>query len=112
MDEVQTRSNMMETEFDPFSGNGGDVLESVWEPCINKFKMAPPLVILCVSQDDAVSVSAMRLNAPGDRDIARATQETSFKLPLAVVIVDRNNEVAKATIDTDGAIAAVVGPLH
>ena len=29
-------------EFDPFSGNGLDVLELVWEPCVNKFRMAPP----------------------------------------------------------------------
>ena len=35
----------------------------------------------------------------------------SFKLPLAVVVVDRNNCVAKATIETNGALGAVVGPL-
>jgi hypothetical protein len=35
----------------------------------------------------------------------------SFKLPLAVVVVDRNNAVAKATIETNGALGAVVGPL-
>jgi hypothetical protein len=35
----------------------------------------------------------------------------SFKLPLAVVIVDRNNAVAKATIETNGALGVVVGPL-
>ena len=102
----------MTAEFDPFSGMGADVLESVWEPCINKFKMAPPLVVLCVSQGDVPSVSVMHVYGPGDRDIARATQETSFKLPLAVVIVDRNNAVAKAAVDTDGALTAVVGPLH
>ena len=32
-------------EFDPFSGEGLDTLELVWEPCIKKFGMAPPLVI-------------------------------------------------------------------
>jgi hypothetical protein len=101
----------MIAEFDPFSGNGADVLESVWEPCVSKFKMAPPFAVLCVSQDDFVSVSVMRLEGPGDRDVARATQTMSFKLPLAVVIVDRNNVVAKATIATNGALTPVVGPL-
>jgi hypothetical protein len=33
----------------------------------------------------------------------------SFKLPLAVVVVDRNNAVA--TIETNGALGVVVGPL-
>jgi len=28
-----------------------------------------------------------------------------------VVIVDRNNAVAKATVETNGALGAVVGPL-
>jgi hypothetical protein len=37
-------------EFDPFSGNGLATLELVWEPCINKFGMAPPLVVCCVSK--------------------------------------------------------------
>jgi len=101
----------MIVEFDPFSGSGADVLASVWEPCINKFKMAPPFAVLCVSQNDSVSVSVMRLEGPGDRDVARATQATSFALPLAVVIVDRNHAVAKATIGTNGALTPVVGPL-
>jgi len=35
----------------------------------------------------------------------------SFKLPLAVVVVDRNNLVAKAIIETNGSLGAVVGPL-
>ena len=100
----------MVAEFDPFSGDGADVLESVWEPCINKFQMAPPLIVLCVSQDDDfASVSVMRLAGPGDREVARATQETTFKLPLTVVIVDRNNAVAKAMIETNGALTAIVG---
>jgi hypothetical protein len=34
----------------------------------------------------------------------------SFKLPLAVVVVDRNNAVAKAIIETNGSLGAVVGP--
>lgn len=101
----------MPTEFDPFSGEGADVLESVWEPCVKKFKMAPPLAILCISHNDVVSASVMRLAGPGDREVARATQEMAFKLPLAVVIVDRKNAVAKATIETNGALTPVVGPL-
>jgi len=32
-------------EFDPFSGKGAGALEYVWDPCINKHGMAPPLVI-------------------------------------------------------------------
>lgn len=101
----------MVAEFDPFSGDGADVLETVWEPCVNTFKMAPPLAVLCVSQDNVVSVSVMRLAAPGDREVARATQEMSFKLPIAVVIVDRNNAVAKTTIETGKGLTPVVGPL-
>lgn len=101
----------MVAEFDPFSGDGADVLESVWEPCINKFKMAPPLIVLCISQDEFASVSVMRLAGPGDREVARATQEMTFKLPLTVVIVDRNNAVSKTTIETNGALTAIVGPL-
>ncbi len=101
----------MTAEFDPFSGDGADVLESVWDPCVNKLKMAPPFAVLCISQDDFVSVSVMSLQGPGDRDVARATQTMSFKLPLAVVIVDRNNAVAKATIGTNGALTPVIGPL-
>ena len=34
----------------------------------------------------------------------------SCRLPLAVVIVDRNNALAKATIDVNGVLGAVVGP--
>ncbi len=101
----------MTAEFDPFSGDGADVLEAVWEPCVDKFKMAPPLTVLTISQDDVVSVSVMRLAGPGDREVARATQEISFNLPLAVVIVDRNNAVAKATMGANGALTPVVGPL-
>jgi hypothetical protein len=41
-------------EFDPFSGSGLDTLELVWEPCISKLGMAPPLVVCCVSQNDTV----------------------------------------------------------
>jgi hypothetical protein len=40
-------------EFDPFSGKGADALEYVWEPRINKFGMAPPFVVCCVSQNHA-----------------------------------------------------------
>jgi hypothetical protein len=40
-------------EFDPFSGKGADALEYVWEPRINKFGMAPPFVVCCVSQSHA-----------------------------------------------------------
>jgi hypothetical protein len=98
-------------ECDPFSGDGLAVLELVWEPCVNKFKMAPPLVVCCVSQNASVSVSMMRLNGPGDRDVESPTRPMSFKLPLAVVIVDRNNAVAKAAIDTDGKLGRVFGPL-
>jgi hypothetical protein len=38
------------------------------------------------------------------------TRQMSFKLPLAVVVVDRNNAVAKAIIETNGSLGAVVGP--
>jgi hypothetical protein len=96
--------------FDPFSGNGLNTLELVWEPCVNKFAMAPPLVVCCVSQNDAVSVSVMRLNGLGDHEVESPTRQMSFKLPLAVVIVDRNNAVAKATVETNGALGAVIGP--
>ena len=88
-------------EFDPFSGNGLDTLELVWEPCVNKFGMAPPLVVCCVSQNDTVSVSVMRLNGLGDHEVESPARQMSFKLPLAVVIVDRNNAVAKATVETN-----------
>jgi hypothetical protein len=47
-------------DFDPFSGKALDTLELVWEPCVNKFRMAPPLVVCCVSQNATVSVSVMR----------------------------------------------------
>lgn len=97
-------------EFDPFSGNGLNTLELVWEPCVNKFGMAPPLVVCCVSQNDTVSVSVMRLNGLGDHEVESPARQMSFKLPLAVVIVDRNNAVAKATVETNGALGAVVGP--
>jgi hypothetical protein len=97
-------------EFDPFSGNGLDTLELVWEPCVNKFGMAPPLVVCCVSQNDTVSVSVMRLNGLGDHEVESPARQMSFKLPLAVVIVDRNNAVAKATVETNGALGAAVGP--
>ena len=97
-------------EFDPFSGNGLNTLELVWEPCVKKFGMAPPLVVCCVSQNDTVSVSVMRLNGLGDREVESPARQMSFKLPLAVVIVDRNNAVAKATVETNGALGAVVGP--
>jgi hypothetical protein len=97
-------------EFDQFSGKGLDTLEMVWEPCVKKFKMAPPLVVCCVSQDDTVSVSVMRLNGPGDHEVESPTRPMSFKLPLAVVIVDRKNAIAKATVETNGALGAVVGP--
>jgi hypothetical protein len=97
-------------EFDPFSGNGVAMLEFVWEPCINKFGMAPPLVVCCVSQKDTVSVSVMRLNGPGDHEVESPGRQMSFMLPLAVVVVDRNNAVAKATIDANGVLGAVVGP--
>jgi len=98
-------------EFDPFSGTGADALENVWEPCINKYGMAPPLVICCVSQNHAAAVSVMRLNGPGDHEVESPTRPMSFNLPLAVVIVDRNNAVAKAIIDVNGALGEVVGPL-
>ena len=97
-------------EFDPFSGSGLDTLELVWEPCISKFGMAPPLVVCCVGQNDTVSVSVMRLNDLGDREVESPTRQMSFKLPLAVVVVDRNNAVAKAIIETNGSLGAVVGP--
>jgi hypothetical protein len=42
-------------EFDPFSGNGLDTLELVWEPYVNKFGMAPPLVVCCVRRAGALS---------------------------------------------------------
>jgi hypothetical protein len=96
-------------EFDPFSGNGVATLEFVWEPCINKFGMVPPLVVCCVSQNDAVSVSVMRLNGLGDHEVESPGRQMSFRLPLAVVVVDRNNAVAKATIDANGVLGAVVG---
>jgi hypothetical protein len=97
-------------EFDPFSGNGLDTLELVWEPCISKFGRAPPLVVCCVSQNDTVSVSVVRLNGLGDHEVESPTRQMSFKLPLAVVVVDRNNAVAKAIIETNGSLGAVVGP--
>jgi len=98
-------------EFDPFSGDGLATLELVWEPCVGKLKMAPPLVVCCVSQTDIVSVSVMRLNDLGDCDVESPTRPMSFKLPLAVVIVDRNNAVAKTTIAADGTLGPVAGPL-
>jgi len=98
-------------EFDPFSGDGLAALELVWEPCVGKLKMAPPLVVCCVSQDDIVSVSVMRLNDLGDCDVESPTRPMSFKLPLAVVIIDRNNAVAKTTITADGTLGPVAGPL-
>jgi hypothetical protein len=52
----------------------------------------------------------MRLNGLGDREVESPKRQMSFKLPLAVVIVDRNNAVAKAIIDTNGTLGAVVGP--
>jgi hypothetical protein len=97
-------------EFDPFSGKGVALLELVWEPCINTFGMAAPLVVCCVSQNDTVSVSVMRLNGLGDHEVESPGRQMSFRLPLAVVIVDRNNAVAKATIDVNGVLGAVVGP--
>jgi hypothetical protein len=97
-------------EFDPFSGNGVAMLELVSEPCIIKFGMAAPLVVCCVSQNDTVSVSVMLLNGLGDHEVESPRRQMSFRLRLAVVIVDRNNTVAKATIDADGALGAVVGP--
>jgi hypothetical protein len=97
-------------EFDPFSGTGVNTLELVWEPCVNNFGMVPPLVVCCVSQNDTVSVSVMRLYELGDHEVESPMRQMSFKLPLAVVVVDRNNAVAKATIDTNGALGAVVGP--
>jgi hypothetical protein len=72
--------------------------------------MAPPLVVCCVSQNDTVSVSVMRLNGLGDHEVESPARQMLFKLPLAVVIVDRNNAVAKATVETNGALGAVVGP--
>jgi hypothetical protein len=98
-------------EFDPFSGDGLGTLELVWEPCVSKLGMAPPFVVCCVSQNDAVSVSVMRLNDLGEHEVESPARQMSFKLPVAVVIVDRNNAVAKATIETNGALGAVVGPL-
>jgi hypothetical protein len=52
----------------------------------------------------------MRLNDLGDREVESPTRQMSFKLPLAVVVVDRNNAVAKAIIETNGSLGAVVGP--
>jgi hypothetical protein len=98
-------------EFDPFSGDGLNTLELVWEPCVKNFGMAPPLVVCCVSQNDTVLVSVMRLNDLGDHEVESPARQMSFKLPLAVVIVDRNNAVAKATVEANGALGAVVGPL-
>lgn len=97
-------------EFDPFSGAGANTLELVWEPCVKKFGMAPPLVVCCVSQNDNVSVSVMRLYDLGDHEVESPRRQMSFKLPLTVVIVDRNGAVAKATIETNGTLGAVVGP--
>ena len=51
-----------------------------------------------------------RLNDLGDREVESPTRQMSFKLPLAVVVVDRNNTVAKAIIETNGSLGAVVGP--
>jgi hypothetical protein len=56
-------------EFNPFSGNGVATLELVWEPCINKFGVAPPFVVCCVSQNDTVSASVMRLNGLVDHEV-------------------------------------------
>jgi hypothetical protein len=53
----------------------------------------------------------MRLNGLGDHEVESPARPMSFKLPLAVVVVDRNNAVAKVTIETNGALGAVVGPL-
>ena len=61
-------------------------------------------------QNDTVSVSVMRLNGLGDHEVESPTRQMSFKLPLAVVVVDRNNAVAKAIIETNGSLGAVVGP--
>ena len=46
----------------------------------------------------------------GDHEVESPAKQISFKLPLAVVIVDRNNAVAKATVETNGALGAVIGP--
>ena len=97
-------------EFYPFSGKGLYILDAVWEPCVNKFRMSPPLMICYVSQNHSVSVSVMRLNGPGDHEVESPTRQMWFKLPFAVVIVDRNNAVAKAAIEINGALGAVVGP--
>jgi hypothetical protein len=59
---------------------------------------------------NTVSVSVMRLNGLGDHEVESPARQMSFKVPLAVVIVDRNNAVAKATVETNGALGAVVGP--
>jgi hypothetical protein len=61
-------------------------------------------------QNDTVSVSVMRLNGLGDHEVESPTRQMSFRLPLAVVVVDRNNAVAKATIDANGVLGAVIGP--
>jgi hypothetical protein len=71
-------------EFDPFSGTGVNTLELVWEPCVNNFGMVPPLVVCCVSQNDTVSVSVMRLYELGDHEVESPMRQMSFKLPLAV----------------------------
>ena len=76
-------------EFDPFSGDGLDTLELLWEPCVNKFGMAPPLVVCCVSQNDSVSVSAMRLNGLGDHEVESPARPMSFKLVLLTPPVRR-----------------------
>ena len=52
----------------------------------------------------------MRLNGLGDHEVESPTRQMSFRLPLAVVVVDRNNAVAKATIDANGVLGAVIGP--
>ena len=72
--------------------------------------MAAPLVVCCVSQNDTISVSVMRLNSLGDHEVESPGRQMSCRLPLAVVIVDRNNALAKATIDVNGVLGAVVGP--
>jgi hypothetical protein len=59
---------------DPFSGKGLDILDALWEPWVNKFRMSPPLVICCVRQNHSVSVSVMRLNGLGDHEVDSPTR--------------------------------------
>jgi len=97
-------------EFDPFSGSGLDTLELVWEPCISKFGMAPPLVVCCVSQNDTVSVSVMRLNDLGDREVESPTRHPATN--WLTTHKQRPDDCAERSISFDNCLSHKVIPIN